>query len=81
MRAIRKILVPVEKECEILFRIRRESVCYDPHFALVKTSYVKQDGKILYFDTEEDAKATIKKLEKEYLFENLEVEEKIISVF
>lgn len=81
MRAIRKIFVPVEKECEILFRIRCTPFCCDPHFAPGEPFYAKQNGKVLYFDNEEDAKATIKKLEKEYLFVKMEIEEKIVSVF
>lgn len=81
MRAIRKIFVPVEKECEILFRIRCTPICCDPHFAPGEPFYAKQNGKVLYFDNEEDAKATIKKLEKEYLFVKMEIEEKIVSVF
>lgn len=81
MRTIRTILVPVEKECEVLFRIRCNPICYDPHFASEEPFYVKQDGKVLYFEDEEDAKATIKKLEKDYLFVKMEIEEKIISIF
>jgi hypothetical protein len=80
MRAIRKIFVPVEKECEILFRIRCNPICYDPHFAPGEPFYVKQDGEVLYFENEEDAKATIKKLEKEYLFVEMEIEEKITPI-
>lgn len=80
MKAIRTILVPVEKECEVLFCIHCSPICCDPHFAPGEPFYVKQNGEILYFDNEEDAKVAMKKLEEEYLFVEMEIEEKITPI-
>ena len=79
MKEIRTVYIPVERLCEIKYYI--EMVPYaDPHWRPEPSHVYKRHGKVVYFNSKEEAEIFIKNELSDIFFFDKEIREEVTII-